>query len=155
MARFVDCWRALRAQTNSTPDLVLIGDPIDLPEPLQRLPGLHWRKDVSEAQLHGLYQAAECLWQPSFAEGFGLPVVEALYHGTPVAVAKGSALDEVTPSDSPRFNPHDPGQLAECMLQLGRAPQQRDHPARLEWAHRFGPHPYQARVDTLLGELTD
>ncbi|WP_139102191.1 glycosyltransferase, partial [Acinetobacter baumannii] len=62
---------------------------------------------VNDAQLSSWYRRAERLWHPSSAEGFGLPVIEAAACGTPVASAKGSSLDEVSPPGSPRFDPGD------------------------------------------------
>ena len=78
------------------PPLVLVGSLDHLPEEQRGLPGLHALGGLDDAELHALYRQAERLWQPSYAEGFGLPVVEALSVGTPVAVASGTSLDEVT-----------------------------------------------------------
>lgn len=49
---------------------------------------------VSDEELAGLYTAAEALVFPSREEGFGLPPVEALACGTPVAAFAGGALGE-------------------------------------------------------------
>lgn len=153
MPLFIDCWREARGRNAAVPPLVLVGHAQDVPEELRELPGLHWRSGLSEGQLHGLYAAAECLWQPSYAEGFGLPVIEALSVGTPVAVARGSALDEVTPPGSPRFAPHDRAALLDCLLQVaGQAPG-RDAPALGEWARRYDFPAYCGRLHDLLSEL--
>ncbi|MBU0978231.1 MAG: glycosyltransferase family 1 protein [Patescibacteria group bacterium] len=45
--------------------------------------------------LSGIYQQAVCYVQPSFYEGFGLPVLEAMQVGTPVVASKTSSLPEV------------------------------------------------------------
>jgi len=50
---------------------------------------------VREVDLPGLYAHAEVLVLPSFDEGFGLPVIEAMACGTPVIVSNGGALPEV------------------------------------------------------------
>ena len=50
---------------------------------------------VSEDDLAGLYQLAECLLFTSAYEGFGLPPLEAMAFGTPVAVFDNSSLREV------------------------------------------------------------
>ena len=94
-----------RAQAPGVPPLVLVGSLDHLPEEQRGLPGLHALGGLDDAELHALYRQAERLWQPSYAEGFGLPVVEALSVGTPVAVASGTSLDEVTPPSAPRFRP--------------------------------------------------
>ncbi len=51
-------------------------------------------KDVSSADLPGLYQLASIFIYPSSFEGFGLPVLEAIQSGTPVIAGKGSCLEE-------------------------------------------------------------
>jgi glycosyltransferase involved in cell wall biosynthesis len=153
MPLFIDCWQRARAQSEQVPDLVLIGHPDDVPAQLRNLSGLHWLSAVNDATLHGLYAAAECLWQPSFAEGFGLPVVEALSLGTPVALARGSALDEVAPVDSPRFRADQPDAIVACMLRLAKQPEPRDQPALRQWASRFGLGAYARRLEQLLQEL--
>lgn len=50
---------------------------------------------VSDAERLWLFQHAEALLQPSVAEGFGLPVLEAMACGTPVFVARRTSLPEV------------------------------------------------------------
>lgn len=153
MAFFVESWRQAREQSKQVPELVLIGHADDLPAPLRQLSGLYWLSGVADAELHGLYARAECLWQPSFAEGFGLPVVEALSLGTPVALARGSALDEVAPESSSRFAADQPSELLVCMLRLAHQPEQRDRLELQQWAARFDFSAYRARLEQLLQEL--
>ena len=50
---------------------------------------------VSPADLEGLYAAAACFVFPSLREGFGLPVLEAMRRGVPVACSNASAVPEV------------------------------------------------------------
>jgi glycosyltransferase involved in cell wall biosynthesis len=153
MPWFVECWRQARAQSPLVPDLALVGHQDDLPAELRELAGLHWLNGLTDAQLHGLYAEAECLWQPSYAEGFGLPVVEALSVGTPVALASGSALDEVAPPSSPRFSPQDNQALMECLLHLAALPLPRDTHELLDWAARYSLPAYNQHMSYLLQEL--
>ena len=51
---------------------------------------------VSNSQLRSLYEGATALLFPSIYEGFGMPVVEAMACGTPVAHSKDTAMDEIT-----------------------------------------------------------
>jgi glycosyltransferase involved in cell wall biosynthesis len=62
--------------------------------------------NLSDAQLAQAYRAAELLVQPSFLEGFGLPVVEAMACGCPVACANASSLPEVAGEAAVLFDPH-------------------------------------------------
>ncbi|MFP6850385.1 MAG: glycosyltransferase family 1 protein [Pseudomonas sp.] len=152
MPLFLRGWQSARALSVEVPELVLVGYPQDVPEELRDIPGLHWRHGLEDAQLQALYEHAECLWQPSYAEGFGLPVVEALGHGTPVALARGSALDEVAPASSPRFAAHDAADLQRCLLALASQPLPRT-PALREWAERYAPAAYRQHLQQLLQEL--
>lgn len=50
---------------------------------------------VSDQVLSMLYAEAEALVYPSLYEGFGLPILEAFHHGTPVVTANVSSMPEV------------------------------------------------------------
>jgi glycosyltransferase involved in cell wall biosynthesis len=60
---------------------------------------------IDDAQLEGLYAAATCMAFPSLAEGFGLPVLEAMVRGVPVACSAVSALPEVAGDAALLFDP--------------------------------------------------
>jgi glycosyltransferase involved in cell wall biosynthesis len=134
------------------PDLVLIGAPEHLPPAQQALPGVHFLNGISDSELHAVYARADRMWQPSYAEGFGLPVVEALSVGTPVAVASGSSLDEITPPGSPRFSPTDTGALIKLMGELASA-EKGDPEAMKTWAAGYGVKAFNQRFDELIEEL--
>ena len=68
-------------------------------------------------QLTALYDSASVLLFPSFEEGFGLPVLEAMAHGLPVVASNTPALPEVG-GDAPLYvDPHDPRDIAERVRQ--------------------------------------
>lgn len=79
------------------------------------------RLDKSFEMIHGvefkylpaLYQMAELFVYPSFYEGFGIPILEALCSGTPVIAAKGSCLEEAGGPDSIYISPDNEIELAE------------------------------------------
>lgn len=56
---------------------------------------VHFLEAVDDAQLVALYAAADCLLHPSFCEGFGLPLLEAMACGCPVVASDHSAMPEV------------------------------------------------------------
>ncbi len=150
---FLEAWRQARGRWAGIPPAVLVGAIDELPPIQRQLPDLHVLGGLSDASLAALYAQAERLWQPAYAEGFGLPVVEALALGTPVAVARGSALDEVAPPDAPRFDPHDEAALIELMLQLAGQPAESNPAARRRYAARYAPAAYAERLRALLDEL--
>jgi len=51
---------------------------------------------VSDEDLAGMYRLATCLVQPSYYEGFGLPVLEAMASGCPVVCSDTSSLAEIS-----------------------------------------------------------
>ena len=71
---------------------------------------------VSESDLPFWYNAASLLVLPSFYEGFGMPVLEAMACGTPVIAANNSSLPEVTGDAGRLFDPEDSQALAEHMV---------------------------------------
>lgn len=153
MPFFIEQWQRCRTENADVPELVLVGHASDLPAHLGNLPGLHWVNGVSDEQLQALYQHADCLWQPSYAEGFGLPVVEALEQGTPVAVARGSALDEVAPPSARRFDARDRASLRSALIEQAQASDRPAPDTLREWARQFAEPAYRQRLDTLLTGL--
>ena len=64
------------------------------------------------------YQQAEVFVYPSFYEGFGLPVLEAMNLGTPVITSNVSSLPEVVDSAAITINPQDFIELAEAIFKV-------------------------------------
>jgi glycosyltransferase involved in cell wall biosynthesis len=73
---------------------------------------------ADDEQLISLYQNAEFLIYPSFYEGFGLPLVEAMACGCPVLASNASSLPEVMPDSEWLVNPHDAADMAGKMQQM-------------------------------------
>lgn len=70
---------------------------------------------VSRETLPLLYSACDLMVFPSLFEGFGLPIIEALACGAPVATSNTSAMKEVAGEIVPTFDPTDSHALFECI----------------------------------------
>jgi len=73
---------------------------------------------VSGAELEGLWALTRAFVFPSLYEGFGLPVLEAMARGVPVACANASSLPEVAGDAALLFDPYDPRAIAAAITTL-------------------------------------
>ena len=73
---------------------------------------------IDNRQLQALYQCAALFVYPSFYEGFGLPVVEALLSGCPVVTSNVSSLPEAGGPHSLQADPTSPDSIADCLFRL-------------------------------------
>jgi glycosyltransferase involved in cell wall biosynthesis len=73
---------------------------------------------VSAEELEGLWELASAFVFPSLYEGFGLPVLEAMARGVPVACSDASSLPEVAGEAALLFDPRDPSQIARALQRL-------------------------------------
>jgi glycosyltransferase involved in cell wall biosynthesis len=78
-----------------------------------RLPG--W---LPEADIEGLYALAAAFVFPSLYEGFGLPVLEAMRRGVPVACSNTSSLPEVAGDAALTFDPMDTRAISQALRRL-------------------------------------
>jgi glycosyltransferase involved in cell wall biosynthesis len=94
---------------------------------------------VEPAELEGLYGAAACFIFPSLFEGFGLPVLEAMARGVPVACSGRAALAEVAGDAALLFDPDSEASIAAAIerLLLDRGEVERLRRAGIERAARF------------------
>jgi glycosyltransferase involved in cell wall biosynthesis len=73
---------------------------------------------VDDATLDALYRAADCFVFPSLAEGFGLPVLEAMLRGAPVACSNTTSLPEVAGEAALLFDPLDVNAIADSIRRI-------------------------------------
>jgi glycosyltransferase involved in cell wall biosynthesis len=69
-------------------------------------------------EFEGLWQVADAFVYPSLYEGFGLPVLEAMARGVPVACSDASSLPEVVGDAALLFDPRDEAAIAAALERL-------------------------------------
>ena len=77
---------------------------------------------VEESDLATLYSGAAVFLMPSLVEGFGLPVLEAMACGTPVACARSASLPEVAGHAAIYFDPLDEASIVEALARVLKNP---------------------------------
>ena len=70
---------------------------------------------VSDDEVRAAYSGADLIVMPSFEEGFGLPVIESMACGTPVACSNVASLLEVAGKAAEYFDPRDIESMAEAI----------------------------------------
>jgi glycosyltransferase involved in cell wall biosynthesis len=93
---------------------------------------------IDDAALLAFYQKARCLFFPSLYEGFGLPVLEGLACGLPVAASNTSSLPEVGGEFAVYFDPYNIGEMTDGLYRALQAPV--DYQSRLgryEYSKKF------------------
>lgn len=119
--------RALPAIRRSQPgaQLVLAGAPGDYEAELREEVSIQGLEDavtfcgyVDSPDLEGLYALATCFAFPSLNEGFGLPILEAMERGLPVACSDRSSMPEVAGDAALLFDPDDPLEVARAVTRL-------------------------------------
>jgi glycosyltransferase involved in cell wall biosynthesis len=149
-ARLLDAFALLRRERPEL-RLVLTGSG------LERLPaaaGVEIRGHVPRDELIRLYQTASALVFPSLYEGFGLPPVEAMACGCPVAAARAGALPETCGDAARYFDPTKPDEIADTVSDVLADPD--DLAERgLKRARAFTWDECARRHDEVYEELTD
>ena len=145
----IEAFNILKNEKQIDINLVITGNPDPIyPEVLHTIKALNLEKDiilpglVSEQELVHLYNGAKIYVFPSFYEGFGLPPIEAMRCGTPVAASNTSSIPEICGEENAvYFNPHIPQDIAEKIemlyknvdLQAGLIWKGMHHSQRFSW----------------------
>jgi glycosyltransferase involved in cell wall biosynthesis len=100
--------------------------------------GVEARGHVPRAEVVSLLQRASALVFPSLYEGFGLPPLEAMACGCPVACSNAAALPETVADAARLFDPHDPLEIANAVRDVLTEPEPwiergLGHAARFSW----------------------
>ena len=124
LVRLIEAWSHVAPEAPTT-DLVIAGAWLDQhPEPRQCAAELElndrirWLGSIANADLPALYAAATAFVFPSLYEGFGLPPLEAMACGTPVACSNTSSLPEVVNDAALTFDPTSVEAIATALLHL-------------------------------------
>jgi len=73
---------------------------------------------VAEQDLPALYSSAKCFVYPSYFEGFGLPILEAMQCGVPVIAGDRTSIPEIVADAGLLFDPFDTNALVEALQRL-------------------------------------
>ena len=96
-------------------------------------------RDANDRDLTSLYVATTGLIMASFAEGFGLPIIEAFQRGANVACSDIPVFREIAGEHASYFDPHDSDSLADAVRSLSEMGEARKRqvylsPGNVSWA---------------------
>lgn len=133
LLRLLEAWERLPDELTRRHPLLLVGGSGWLSDELERrlqarhgdvdLSAVHVLGYVTDDELVDLYRAAAAFVYPSLAEGFGLPVAEALACGAPTATSRVTSLPEAGGDAALYFDPHDVGSIARALERLLSEPE--------------------------------
>lgn len=89
---------------------------------------------VSDDDLHALMRHAEALIYPSKYEGFGLPIAEAMSHGTPVVASVTTSCGDLHGHPEASFDPEDGAGMSQALARVLDEPQLRERLRRWGYA---------------------
>lgn len=125
LGALLDAYERLLSRRSDLPELVLAGKPTpDSAAWLERIARAPLNRVVrtlgyvAPDERRRVYEGARLLVQPSFEEGFGLPVLEAMTLGVPVVAANRGALPEVLGDTGLLVDPDDHEAIAAAIEQV-------------------------------------
>ncbi len=123
----IRAYASWRQREPTAPPLIIAGGKgwyyrhiFSLVESLNLTDSVRFADYIPQNELRLWYNAASLFVYPSYFEGFGLPVLEAMACGTPVVTSTASSLPEITGTNGVAclVNPTDTESLAEAMRQI-------------------------------------
>ncbi len=93
---------------------------------VNRLTDIFFPERILNIELPVVYQNAECFIYPSFFEGFGIPLIEALVSKTPVITSKRGCFAEAAGPGSIYIDPYDSERIGEAILKVINSKEIRD-----------------------------
>lgn len=150
LVRLVEAWRR-----SGVPHPLVIAGPDgwradDIRPALEGVPGLIRLPYVERPVLLAMIASARALLFPTLAEGFGLPIIEAMQAGTPVLTSRGGATEEVAGGAALLADPTDVDDLAAAIGRLeNEALRDRLRSVGRERAQHFTLDAFADRLDAL------
>ncbi len=145
--RLLDALSLCRSRSPDVPRLVLIGPTMHSWRPIEGAIAERALENrvlrlghVDERTLAAIYSHANGLIFPSLFEGFGLPVLEAMSAGCPIAVSNAGSLSEIAGGVGSRFSPYEVEEIAAALTwlsELGEEERQKQGIAGRERAAQF------------------
>ena len=112
-------------------------------------------ENVSMEELAGIYKRADLFVYPSLFEGFGIPVIEALFSETPVITSNVSCLPEAGGENSVYINPHNFEDIKAKILFLWNNESERKRRAgkSLEFVQKFNDEEIAKNLNAVYQEV--
>ncbi|HUD34701.1 MAG TPA: glycosyltransferase family 1 protein [Variovorax sp.] len=155
----VNLLRAYAMLPVDRPPLVVVGQRDFDSEPIDAVvrelgigPEVRFLENVPDAALPALVRHCRVFAYPSFAEGFGMPVLEAMSSGVPVVTSSTTSLPEVAGDAAIMADPHAPADIARALglLAFDQPARARAVAAGLAQAGRFS---WQASAEVLVASF--
>lgn len=123
LVRLIRAFRMMKEEKPGKEQLVIVGKKAwmfndILKEALGNSNDIIFTDYVPEEDLIRLYNDASCFIYPSYFEGFGIPPLEAMACGTPVAVANATSLPEVVGDAGLYFDPYNETEIKDTIKVL-------------------------------------
>lgn len=114
-----------KLHTRVSHKIVIVGHPrwgyqdeFDQIEALGLQEKIHFTGWVPQEDLVAFYNLADLFVHPSFYEGFGLPLIEAMACGCPVVSSNGGAVPEIVDDAALLIDPNSPHEMSEAILRV-------------------------------------